>query len=359
MTTYLQRAAKLYIGKTVEGSYNASNTTGSNYLRAVNDTPLVTIPVQEFRTDQGRAGSEFASAVCKTYWEPSGINVAADADFDLAARLWLRAAGGTITNTTVVSLLAGKHTCPMLPESSGLQLPSFNAISVMEGSGYSFRYAGMVVGQATMSQEGVNAIKTSFSLVGSGKHWSPHGVTSLPSAPSFTCLRPFAYLSYDNGDPVDLGAGCTVRDWTVSLDNALNPQGDRCTGDSTQDAGDPTASGGASDAAYNGKLHHRDRSVTAQITIEADAADEWDDMVEGVTLTDVTFGARGADLDPGGTPDTTYEYLKIIIPTAKITRLVNVASDGKFAIQMDLLPITSGTSVLTVDVVNSTIGTFA
>jgi len=358
MASYLQRAAKLYIGKTRESAFNDSNTTGANYLRAVNDTPLVTIPNQEFRTDQGRAGSEFASALCKTYWEPSGINVAADADFDLAARLWLRAVGGTVTNTEIIAATAHTHGAPMLPESSGLQLPSFNAISVMEGSGYTFRYAGMVVGQATMSQDGVNAIKTSFNLVGSGKHWNPHGVTSLPSAPAFTCLRPFAYLSYDNGAPVDLGAGCTVRGWTITLDNALNPQDDRCTGDSTQDAGDPTATGGVSDAAYNSKIHHRDRTVTAQITIEADAGDEWDDMVEGVTLTDVTFGARGADLDPGGTPDTTYQFLKIVIPTAKITRIQNVDSNGKFAVTIDLLPITSGTSLITATVQNATTGTF-
>lgn len=359
MSEFLQRASKLYISKTVESPYNASITGGTNYIRALNDTPLVTIPNQEFRTDQGRAGSEFASAVCNTYWEPPGISLAADADFELMGRLWLRAVGGSITNTTTVALLAGKHSAPMLPESSGLQLPSFNAVSVMDGSGATYKFTGMCVGQATLSQEGVNAVKASFQLVGSGKYYSPHGVSSLPSLASFSCLRPYAYLSYDNGDPVDLGAGCTIRSWTVTLDNALAAQDDRCTGDLTQDAGDPSSTGGASDAAYNSKLTHRDRTVTAQLTILADTLSELDDMWEKVTLTDFTFGVRGVDLDPGGTPDTTYEFLKLIIPSAKFTRAVNVDSNGKFAVTLDILPITSGTSVLTVEVQNSTIGTFA
>lgn len=354
----LQRSLLTYIGKTRESAYNDSNSTGANYLRAVVDNPLATIPNQERRNDQGRNGSEFASTSCPTYWVPPALALSTDVDFDLVGRLALRAVGGTVTDTTVVALLAGKHSAPMLPPSTSLQLPSFNYITVFEGTDASYRYAGAVVDQFTLSKTGADIAKASFNIIGSGKHWQPHGVTSLPSAPSFSCLRPFGYLSYDNGSPVDLGADCDLRDWTVTLNNNHNLANDRCNADLAQDAGDPTSTGGASEAAYNSKAEHGDRTVTASVTvlIPTGSMTYWDDMVNGTVLTDFVFGARGADLDPGGTPDTTYEFVKVIIPSSQFTTISQVENNGKAAITMELLPLTSGTSVMTVEVQCSTIG---
>ena len=356
--SYLQRSARTYISKTRESAFNDSNTTGANYLRAISDTPLVTIPNIEWRDDQGRSGSEFASSLCPTYWTSPGLALSTDVDFDLVGRLWLRAAGGTVTDSTVVSLLAGKHSAPMLDAASSLQLPSFNFITVVEGSGASFRYTGAVVDQATLSRTGIETAKASFNILGSGKHYAPHGVTSLPSAPSFSCLRPFGYLSYDDGSPVDLGADCDLRDWTITLNNNHNAANDRCNADSTQYGGDPTDTTTDLQAAYNSRLLHGDRTVTAQVTvlIPATTLAQWDDMINGTDLTNFTFGARGADLDPGGTPATTYEFIKIIIPTSRFRQIVNVDNNGKAAIQCDLQPLTSGSSLITVEVQNSTIG---
>lgn len=349
--SFLSRDAKLYIDKVREGTYNTPQTTGSNYERAVTTNQAVFIPNQEFRTDQGRAGSEFASAICNTYWEPSSIALQGDGDFAVMGRLALRAVGGTITDTTVVSGAAFKHSAPMLSSASSLQLPSFNAIAAVEGSGASYLYTGCVVDRMRLSKEVGQVAQIAFDILGSGKHRSPHAVTSLPSTPSFACLRPYSYLSYDNGSPVDLSAACRARSWFVELANNHAPANDRCDGDSTQDAGDYSASGGASDAAYTGKLEHGDRSVTAEIVLELDAGfDEWDDMTEKVTLTNVTFGYRGAVLDAGG---PTYEHLKIILPSATFQTARYVDSNGKAAVTMSLLPLTSGTSVMTVEVVNA------
>lgn len=354
---FLQRNAALYIAKTRESSYNTAETTGSNYIRVVNDQTVVFIPNPEKRTDLGRAGTEFATTQCNTYWNATTIPVAGEVDFNsIMARLWLRAVGGTITDTTVVTAAAFKHSAPMLPGSSGLQLPSFNAIMDIDGSGADYLYTGLVVDRARLSQDGANVAQCSFDLVGSGKHRTPNAVSSLPSVSSFTCVKPHAFLSYDNGGAIDLASGtCRVKSWFVELSNNHSPQNMRCIGDSSQNYGDYTASGGASDASFLGKLEHGDRAVTAQIVLELDATlDEMNDMAENVTLTNVTFGARGAVLDAGG---PTYEYLKLIMATAQFSAVTQVDVNGTASITLTLLPVTTGTSVLTCEVVNATTAT--
>lgn len=351
MASYLTRDARVYLDKIRESSYNTPQTTGTNYERLVTTNQVVTIPNQEFRTDQGRAGSEFASAICNTYWEPPAISVAGEGDFAGMGRLALRAVGGTITDTTVVTAAAFKHSAPMLSSSSSLQLPSFNMISVIESSGASYLYTGCVVDRMRLSKEAGQLAQISFDILGSGKHRGPHAVSSLPSAPSFACLRPYGFVSYNNGGAIDLSSSCRVRSWNLELNNNHSPANNRCDGDSTQNADDYTASGGASDAAYLSKLEHGDRTVTASVVLELDGTfDEHNDMAEKVTLTNFTLGYRGAVLDAGG---PTYESLKCIFASAafQTSRFTDV--NGKACVELTLLPLTSDTSVMTVEVVNA------
>lgn len=354
---FLQRNSVLYIQKTRPGSFNAAETTGTNYLRAVVDQNIVFIPNPEKRNDLGRAGSEFATTQCNTYWTPTAVPVAGEVDFNgIMGRLWLRAVGGTVTDATVVSGSAFSHTAPMLAGSSGLQLPDFNVIQDIPGSGADYLFTGMVVDRARLFQDGANVAQCSFDLIGTGKHRSPANVSSLPSAASFACVKPYAYLSYDNGGAIDLASGtCRVKSWFVELANNHSPQNDRCIGDSSQDYADYSASGGASDAAYLGKLEHGDRTVTAEIVLELDSSlDEMNDMAENVTLTDVVFGARGAVLDAGG---PTYESLKITMATAQFQTIRQTEVNGKACITLAFLPVTTGTSVITVEVVNASTAT--
>jgi hypothetical protein len=356
MATYRTRNSLLYISTAPEGTFNTPVTAGANFKRVVTDNPLVKIIGVEKRNDLGRSGSEFATAQCNGYFENAAINISGDVDFDAMSRLALRAVGGAITDATVVALAAFSHTAPMLASSSGLQLPSSTIISVIEGSSASFLYAGCVVDQFTLSQDGVSIAKVNVNLIGSGKHRKPHAVTSLPAAASFACTKPFAYLSYDNGSPVDLGAGCTIRAWTVSINNNHAPVDDRCTGDSSHNAGDYTASGGASDASFNSKLLHGDRTVTGSFTIELDTIAQWTDMMANTAITSLVFGVRGAVLDGTG---PTYESLKITIPTSFFQTADAVDSNGKAALTVTFLPTTTGTSIATVAVVNGTSGTFS
>lgn len=354
---YLQRNAVLYLDKVRESTYNTPQTTGSNYERVVSDQNVVFIPNPEKRNDLGRAGSEFATTQCNTYWTPTAISINGDVDFNgIMARLGLRAVGGTITDTTVVSAAAFKHSAPMLSSASSLQLPSFNAIADIPGSGADYLYTGMVVDRYRLSQDGSEVAKVSVDLIGSGKHRTPNAVTSLPSASSFACVKPYAFLSYNNGGAIDLaGTSCRVKSWFIEIANNHAPQNERCIGDSYQDYGDYSASGGASEAAYLGKLEHGDRTVSAEIVLELDSSlDEMNDMAENVSLTDVTFGARGAVLDAGG---PTYEYIKFIMATAQFTRIAQTEVNGKACITLAFLPTTTGTSVVTCEVVNATTAT--
>lgn len=361
MATSLQRIERLYISKTRESSFNTLITAGANYNWVVADTPLLYFIQQEFRDDRGRNGSEFLANRCPTYWPSPAFNISTDADFDTAARLMLRWAGGAVTDTTVLALLAGKHVAPMLVDADGLELPSFDLISVNNAASgdASFLYGGVVVGQFTLSQEGVNQAKAQFNLIGSGIHKRPHSVSSLPSSPSFPCFRPFSYFSYDNGDPVDLAAGCELRSWTVTGNNNVNPPADRCTSDSAQDPGDPTAAITAAAAAYNSQLTHGDRTLEGQFVVLLDSIAQYDDIVNSTDITGLTIGVRGADLDPTGTPGVTFESLKIVVPTSLFKDPVNVDSNGKAGFQVSWEVTSTGAAAASVEVVNGTIGTFA
>lgn len=351
MASYLTRNAVLYISTAPESSINTPVTTGANFKRVVADNPIVKIIGVEKRNDLGRAGSEWMSAQCNTYFEPTAIQIGSDVDFDAIARLALRSVGGTVVDATVVSSVAYSHTAPMLSAATSRQLPATTVVSAIEGSSASFLYSGCVVDQFTMSQTGVDIAKVQINLIGTGKHRKPHAVTSLPSAPSFACVKPFAYLSYDNGSPVDLGAGCTIKAWTVTIANNHNAANDRCTGDSSQNAGDYTASGGASDASFNTKLLHGDRVVSGSFTIELDTIAQWTDMMANTSITSLVLGVRGAVLDAGG---PTYESLKITIATSFFTEVQAVDVNGTACIQVSFVASGTGTSVASVAVVNGT-----
>lgn len=352
MAEYRQNEASLWVSKAPEPAFNTPVTTGANFLSATTQNPIVLIPELEKTDDANRAGnaSEFPTAQCNQYWAPPAASFSDQANFGLHGRLALRSVGGTVADTTVVAAVAFKHAANMLAKSVGLQYPSSTVISELGGA--SFLFAGCVVERFRLSQEGVQPVVAQFDLPGSGKHRSPHAVTSLPAVPAFSCLKPKSYLEYtDSGGLKDLTTGCRVRSWFVEIVNNHAPADDRCIGDSTQDAGDYTASGGASDAAYNSKLTRGDRVVNAQIVILLDSTmPEWLKMAENEALTNITFGARGAVLDGAG---PTYESLKVIIPNGKFAAVQEQDSNGKAALVLSFRAFYDATAIgAKVEVVN-------
>jgi hypothetical protein len=333
MPEFRQQDANLYVSKLRETAFNTPFPAGGDYFRATTQNPLVLIPDMEKTDDSNRAGnaSEFPTTQCNQYWLPVAASFQDQANFDLFGRLALRAVGGTVTSTLVVTG-ATKHVANMLPKSSGLQYPSSTVVSELGGA--TFLFPGCVVDRFRMSQEGVNPVQCQFDLIGSGKHRSPHAVTApLPTASTFSCLKPKSILEYSDGSLKDLAAGCRVRSWSVEIANNHAPQDDRCIGDLTQNAGNFGVSGGLSDAAYLSKLTRGNRTVTAQIVILLDSAmPEWLQMAENLALTTVTFGARGNQLAAG--PPAVHEALKVILPNARFSAVQEVDSNGKAALTL-------------------------
>lgn len=358
MAEFRQSEASLYVSKRRETTFNTPYTAGADFLQATSQNPIVLIPELEKTDDANRAGnsSEFPTAQCNQYWTPPAASFSDQANFDLFGRLALRGVGGAVTTTTVVASVAFKHAANMLAKSVGLQYPSSTLISELGGA--SFLFAGNVVERFRLSQEGVQPVVAQFDLIGSGKHRSPHAVTSLPTVPSFSCLKPKSFLEYtDDVGLKQLANLCTVRSWFVEVVNSHAPADDRCIGDSTQNAGDFTASGGASDASYNSKLTRGNRIINAQIVILLDSTmPEWLKMASNTALTNVTFGARGAVLDGAG---PTYESLKVIIPNAKFASIQEQDSNGKAALVLNFKAFYDATAIgAKVEVVNGTSSNF-
>jgi hypothetical protein len=159
-----------------EGAFNTpvTATPATSYHRAGWQNPAVYIPEPEFSTDAGRAGnaSEFQTGQCLRRFGPASIGISDRANFKLYGMLAMRCAGGTPLAPVNVAGVAYRHAANMLPKSAGLQLPSFNAVTVAGGA--STLWPGTVVNDFSMSQQGDADVEVAFSLLTSGKHRIPH-----------------------------------------------------------------------------------------------------------------------------------------------------------------------------------------
>jgi hypothetical protein len=307
--------------------------------------------------DAGQAGNghEFATHACNGVWENPAAALQDQANFELFGRLALRSHGDTISIATVETGVY-KHTSKMLP-SGTLQLPSSTVISSLGGA--NFLMAGFVVNRFRMEQQGNQPVEMTFDLLGSGKHRSPNNVSSLPASPVVTtCLKGGSYLGYtDSGGAKDLTTGCRVKSWYYEVQNAHNPNDDRCIGDPEQIAGDYTDSTGASAAAYNSKLSIGDRVVSAGWTILLDSTlPEWLQMAENEAITDIVLGAKGPAF--GALPS--YWAIKATIPAGQFILVDEVDANGKAALNVQVLPFYSSSvnGASKIEVINDTATNF-
>src|SRR5262245_57388491 len=150
---YFIEDAELYISDR-EGPFNTAITDGTKYERAGWQNAAVYIPEPEFSTDAGRAGvsSEFQTGQCLKRFLGTSIGLADRASFRLYGKIGMRAFGGTpATPVTVVPSVAFRHSAPLKPKAAGLQLPSFNAVTVSGGA--STLWPGAVVNDFGLSQQ--------------------------------------------------------------------------------------------------------------------------------------------------------------------------------------------------------------
>jgi hypothetical protein len=170
------------------------------------------------------------------------------------------------------------------------------------------------------------------------------GAFTLPTTPSFVQC-PLSKVEVKWTDPDGLrdfatASGCPLRSWVVGLNNNHAPADDRCSTDPQQIENDPTTTTGAGAASYLTKLSIGDPTVTSQIVILMDSiVPEFPKYAQNMVLTDVTFSILGPDLAP-----TFPAKITAIIPQARIQNIAEVDSNGKAALQIDLLPIYDSTS---------------
>ena len=334
MASFLTNDLALYFSKTREASYNAGVASGANYSKIRTTQPQFLLPQIEFVNDANRPGNghEFATEWCASYITQPAFSVTDDINFGIAGRLALRALGGTVTSAQQGSTTAYKHSCNMLPIASGRQLPSFSAASELGGA--SFKMDGMVVDSYRVSQTRADRPQYSVNVIGSGKHTTPHGLTSLPATmDTVSCLNGNAtevYWTDSSGTTTFSGVSCVLRSWFIDIANNSRTN-DRCAGDLTQTM---TYNSTTTYPAYVSKTLRGSRVVTAQIQILLDSTIvPWERYVTGQELTNITFKAQSSS-EAG----TGYKYgVNFIIPKARIQSIESGDSDGDAALTINLL----------------------
>lgn len=169
--------AELFISDR-EGPFNTvigGPTDGTKYGRCGWQNAAVYLPDPEFSTDAGRAGnaSEWQTGQNLRRFRPATIGLADRASFRTYGKAGMRCFGGVpLAPAVVVGGVAWRHGANLISKFAGLQLPSFNAITVAGGA--STLWPGTVVNDFGMSQAGDADPQVTFSLLTSGKHRIPH-----------------------------------------------------------------------------------------------------------------------------------------------------------------------------------------
>ena len=226
------RNTKLWASKLPEDPYNTPPATGAEFEALVSANPFYLLPSIEKTSDEGQigTGSHFPTHLCNDYWTQPGVDLATQqALFDIYGRLWLRAFGGAVT---ITGTAAFTHSAKLQGEDDGSQLPGTTVI--VENGPEQVEETGMVCATATLGKTRRERPTLAISMVGTGNHINPHGVTGLPPyAPEGGCPKSGIIVKYT--DPtstvIDLGAqGCSFVDLAISLNNNVLV-GDRCPSD--------------------------------------------------------------------------------------------------------------------------------
>ena len=315
---------RIYIGTAVEGTYNTATTGGSNYTRIWGKTLPEILPESEDFTDEGLLGVSRTNAkkLCKFNWKEPAFPIAGEIDnfSSFMGRLALRAVGGTITITEPVSSTVYLHTA--VPATAH-QLSGTSVCYSHDAN--SFLYAGCVVERFKFTQEGLAMPTYEIDMLGTGKHTTPHGLSSLPtSEPSLDCVDPYnSQFIWTDADSTttDFGAGSRLMGFSFEYKN------NHILGDKRMGEGTSGPSGGV--------LHHRgaikrgEPTVTASVKLAFAAADidEWTRYAKNQTFTNGTFRVKGSIAS-----GSTRYALEAIIPTFKIGGPIAVSTNNKIAI---------------------------
>lgn len=326
--------AQHWLSKTVEGSYNTAEATGSNYEFLATAEPIFHLPKVEKKSNAGRSGKNAPTHLCNEYWSHAEMKIRDDAQTLLPARLFRRTLGGSVTDTVVTATQSWDHTFGILSPQIGDILPSFGWATKMGAA--DFLMHGVMADRFKFFQP-PNAERVQFEcdLVGSGKFTNPHGLSSLPDLPDLPCMDGFrTKVVYTDGGTVDLGSLGKVIEWSVEHKNNIR-RNKRRTGDTIQ-----TVSTGS--AAHVRKQPRGKYETLISISLDFDDLTYWQKHVENAQFTNLKFTAVG----PVITGTDRHEF-EIIVPKFGFEVVDPSDDDGDAATVLNIVafedPVTKGT----------------
>lgn len=354
-TNYRLRNTKLWASKLPESAYNTPYDEAAEFLALSSgevNPNIVMLPTIDKIGDEGNVGtgSHFATHLCNDYWTQPSIALSTQLEyFGIFGRLWLRAFGGAVA--TAAQGTGYIHKSNLMTEPDGSILPASDIIS--SNGPLDSLFAGMVVGQATLSRQRQGRPQLTFNMVGSGKHANPHGIASLPDyvAPSVCGASPIV-VKYTNASSavIDLGAaGCQFVDMNVSLNNNLLLS-DRCPGDTslTQNTGT---------ALYLSRVPRQEQALDVGFTfLLNEDPDEYLIHLANTNVTAVKIAIRGPLIS-----GSDYYELGVNIAKANFRTVVLSENQGQVAYGLQIQPLyDSGASYIAQGyIVNETASSFA
>lgn len=327
------RDSQSWISKTLEGTYNTPEATGTNYSFIPTLNPFFALPVVEKVNDAQRIGRNAASHLCNTYWSHFEMSVQDDVETDVPARLFRRALGGSVTDTLVATGVYD-HEFAMLNPQVGVNLPAFSAAALLGDA--SFLFAGCRVDRFRVSQVNNERVQYESDIVGSGKFTNPHGLTSLPALVPPACMDGFrtevTYVDPVGPTTINLGTAGTLMEWSVELQNNLRRNHRR--------VGDPIQTISSSSAAHVRKLQlGQERNTVIGLKLDFVDLAQWTASIQNKAFEDLKFTVKGPLID------ATYRHeFEIIVPDFAFEVVTPDEGEGDAAISINIIPFEDSVS---------------
>lgn len=328
---------KHWISKTIEGTYNTAESTGSNYVQVPTKNPFFVLPKLEKKSDAGKSGHTAPTHLCNHYWASGQYGFADDAETDVPGRLFRRALGGSVTDTLVASGVYD-HTFAILPPQTGSILPSFGMASLLDTA--SFLLHGCMVESFKISQRGDERAQYEASIVNSGKFTTPHGLSSLPELVSPACMDAFrtevSYLDSDNATTISLHTLGTIIEWMVEHKNNIKTA-KRRIGDTIQ-----TPSGGGA-GAHVKRMPRGKYETSISLMIDFLSNADWVKSTINETMTNLKFKVVGPVIS------STYRHeFEVIVPKFAFEAVDPTEDDGDAATTLNVIALEDPTSLGTI-----------
>jgi len=329
--------AKHWISKTVESTYNTAEATGSNYEQVGTEKHYFYLPKLEKRSDANKSGHTAPTHLCNHYWVPGQIGFGDDAETAVPGRLFRRALGGSVTNTTVDTGVYD-HTFAILPPQTGSILPSFGVAELLDTA--SFLLHGCMVERFKVSQQGDARAQYECDIVNSGKFTTPHGLSSLPELAAAACMDAFrtevTYLDSDGSTTVNLGTLGTIIEWMVEHKNNIKTN-KRRIGDTVQT---PSSAGSG---AHVRRMPRGKYETSISMVIDFLSNAYWLKSTLNEVMTNLKFTIKGPLID------ATYRHeFEIIVPKFAFEVVDPADDDGDAATTLNVIALEDPTSLGTI-----------